>query len=909
MPIRKSKTKNIDPDLLPESITKPGPHEPLIKYFTEEEPPKELFDQWADFYEKKPLIAIRELISVVLFIASGIEIEISDNDIKKCRSEEIIKALHDKLEEFDADAHIPVDDFIKGTNEKAYKFWTELCNSLIVSKGLFSEEFDVFIKDWAFAFCEANDRTLRSASTIAICSILNFLAESIKDTNAGLEKFKKSNSKSKSNKSTVTQHQIEKFETELDNSRTLSRELFTSVLKPRLRDVVPKIREICIQTMGELSKLAPEDYSDMNFIKLLGNALTDESSKNRKQAIKQIESILTSSHDLDTYKPFFKSISPTLIKICYDTDNTLVVSVFELMSKMLKKEVFECDDEQIDSIFKITGDDADKVRNHAAKFFTNYLFKGTLLEDENLKGGKKNNKQAINEAQLNEFARLSDEFSDSELTNSIQAFSSKLDCFQNWDLISEIIISSNDKSERVHFAKILSISASFATDDDVESLTIAMVTHLQKQKSQGLLDIFKKNNNALTALSQILQYMDINVLSGAAQERQFKLLLEKLHELFISNNTKAFYTNIINGIHSWCKNATQTKGKKKQHSMAQLANSELESIAEDFTTLKDGDETKLDKFLAMATFHDYSENKELRDFLKEAIDSEDNDTESNHAVSTAIRCLEKFYMWDVKRLKDKSETEKAEYYIEFDSLQKLFITQLNSQNLEIKTAAFCALGTFLALSPFVANEIDVDSNCFETFIDTFHDLENNKLASFKSLIRPILSRVIPMKYAIHAFWYLQDNDIKPLVKDFMEDINENDYPIDGSEIGRLISIMIKKEANGSVETFAQPSRISKIKTVMKAIATKVTAKDAILSYINNNNGAEELIPAYSPIFENMSYSDAEFVKPSAEGRILKIINKIIKGKTLKPKDFVVIVKKPKESSESENDEAESEGTD
>lgn len=913
MPPRRNQKKKIDPDLLPESITKPGPHEPLIKYFTEDEPPEQLFEQWADFYEKKPQIAIRELISIVLFIGSGFEIEIRDQDIKKSLTKEVEEKFSEKLKEAQGDT--PIDEFFKGTKEKAYDFWTKLSNSLIVSKGLFLDEFDDFIKGWLFTFCESNDRSLRSSATVAVCSIINFLADSISTSIQELKKLKKGSSKSKSSKQSVVNHQIESFETELDNSRSLAIELFTSVIRPRSRDYDQKIRELCIKTMGEISRNAPEDFSDMNFIKVLGNALTDESPRTRKQAIKQMEAILSSNCDIDDFKPFFKSYSPILVKICNDTDNTLAISALNLMIKLHKNKLFFCNDEEVEPIFTITSDDQATVRNQAAKFLANFIFNGSLLESENLKKSKKSNKQDIDEAQLNKFADLAEDFSESELSNSVQAFSLILGCFQNWDLISEIILSSDDKSRRNLFVKILSISASFVKEDDISDLTIAMIEHLQKPRVKGLLELFKTNNTELMYLTQILQYMDIETISDDTYKEQFKLLLKKLQELFKSNNSKPVYMNIINGIYKWTKTAT----KKSKSSLVKLAKEKLESISKDFNNLKDADSTELDKFLAIATFHDFSQNSKLRDYLKEITDTEDNDDDSSdkasegtHISAIALKCLETLYIWDVKRLRNESEKDKTEYFAEFDSLQRIFIQHLHSPVLEIKTAAFCALGSLFSLAKFVVDEIDINTECFETFIDTYHELGKNRASSFKSLIRPILSRVIPMKYSVHAFWYLQDDNIKLYVRDFEKDINEEDYPIDGSEIGRLINILIKGEANGKMNAFLKPPLITKVKAFVRSIAKKITPRDAILSYINNNNGAEELIPVYAPIFENMSYSDAEFVKPSAEGKVLTIISKILAGKKLKPKDFVVAVKSSKKDDDDDDDddeEAESEGID
>ncbi|OHT12421.1 SCC3-like protein A [Tritrichomonas foetus] len=866
MPPRKNKSKAIDPELLPEVVTKVNPHEPLTKYF-DEEPPKELFDQWADFYEKRPREAITELISMILFIG-GVELEISEKQIKKSLFKEVREKYHEKLEELTTDTLI--EQYLKEKDTKAFSFWTDLCNSLIVSKGLFTDAFETF-KEWAFDFCEANDRTLRSTATIAMCAILEFVADSISKAGTELEKLNKSKKKS-----SVTKHQMETFQAEFDNSKTLAMQIYTTVMRPRLRDVDPRIRAACNKTIFVISQLVPDEFANPNIMKVLVNALTDESIKNRKEAIKQIEGILLSSDNdfIEEFKPFFKSISPVLVKICDDVDNGLVIAAFRLMTKMQQKKVFTCKD--VDSIFKITSDDAINVRSMAAKFFSNFIFNGIIKKQVGAK-----DVQALNEAQLNKFADLASEFSDAELTNSIQAFS-KLDCLQNWNLIAQLIISfaAEDIENAVIYAKILSISASFAPEDKIESLTTAMLSHLSKAKNHGLLEIFKNDDQTLSYITSVLGVIDITTLGGAAQEKQFKVLLESLHKIFMASKHQPVYMNIINGIHSWC------KGKGK---LTKLASNELTSIIKDFSTLTEGDVAKLEKFYAIATYHDFSKKTKIREFLKEAVDYDEDDD----YAALAIKTLALFFQWDVRRLKGEDEAKKGKYYEEFDSLQKIFIRKLHSDPLSVKTAAFCALGNLLSLSLFVAQYNEIETDCFQSFFEVFHDLED-KETSFRPFVRPLINHVAPMKYAVHVLWYLQDPELKPLVKSFLKEIDENEIPFDGSELGKLVK-------NHFHETTA-----TKLKMAMRTIANKVIPRDAISSWLDTGfDQQEELIAIYAPLLEKLSYQDAEFVKPSATGQVLQILEKITKGKKLKPSDFVV-VKKSKENEVDSDAEGESE---
>ena len=140
----------------------------------------------------------------------------------------------------------------------------------------------------------------------------------------------------------------------------------------------------------------------------------------------------------------------------------------------------------------------------------------------------------------------------------------------------------------------------------------------------------KESIDALIFLSQILQYIDITAISGTTQENQFKVLLQTLHHLFDSSKNKFVFLNIIKGISTWSKSKSKSK-------LIKLVSAELEEIANDFASLNVADDTKLEKFLSILEFYDFSQNEKLRNFLKETSDITSNKAKEVRCGSISLK--------------------------------------------------------------------------------------------------------------------------------------------------------------------------------------------------------------------------------------------------------------------------------
>jgi hypothetical protein len=557
-------------------------------------------------------------------------------------------------------------------------------------------------------------------------------------------------------------------------------------------------------------------------------------------------------------------LAKDLADLSQDVDNGIVVAAFDLMTKMTKRGLLK--GIPIEQGFRSCADESATVRAAAAKFFTVAVFEGRVR-----KSLRSKNTQEIQEAQLREFLALSTPFEPVEVELAIEALSKSLDCFTNWELISQMLLSDgHDNRETARLVQLLGLSASKAPSTSYSELTSAMMHHLSK-----LLTIFHTNPAALSYLLAVPSYFDLSVVGSASGERQAKALVQEFHKIFTDSTDPEIYMKALVSLNAW---------SRSDHSkLSKLADQEFKAIASEFKKYKKFDIVQFTKFEAVARWHDFSGQGPLRDFLKETSDSGDEGF-----ASAALRCLDIFIQWDVRRL----QSTEGHYDEEFAAFQNLIGGKLHEPSVAVKTAAFGAYSTLTALAGLVGCRELIDLGFVRNFFQTFHTLEQ-KADSFKQLIRPILTHSIEPKYAVHVLWYLQDALLRPKVQDFIKSF-QDDFPVEGYDLADLMRSL--------------PFTPSKLKTAMKSIAKCVRPRETIDAWLDEPD--DSLIPYFAAVLERLEPEDAELIQPRADGQTARILAKRSYGQKLTPKDFLVkppkVKKAAPEAEEEDSGEAEDE---
>ena len=846
---KKTRAEDIDPSLLPPEMTHVGPHKPIVEYFESEEKDK-IIEQWVDFYEKRPEQGARELIDVVLYIA-GAKYELTEQQIKKQEFEKVEEDITSILEERTDKSEIQL--FLEGKSQKPHDFWFDIGNGLIVCKGLYKDEFETF-KLWVTKFCDSQIRPLRQASTVAVLSLTEFLADSIMKSKEGIDKLKKSKEKT-----ALKDRQKSDFENEQKSAKELSMEFFTTVIKQRFNDVDNALRTVCINTTAKIIDICPDQFENGNFMKYIGTALTDENTKVKKEALKAAMGILENAgEDSTAVQAFFKRNISNIVCLCDDPDNGLVIPAFELLSNLADKDLMK-DVEKTEVVFKLTADDATNVRNAAAKFFAKIFFS---------KKAKKGEQQELYETQIRKFAELCGDLSEDAIKNSVEAHWKYVKALQEFELMVQILISADDPEENAVFAHILCSCAEVASAKKAKSVKEMTTSIVGKFK--GLYKKYEKVPNVVSSLIHASTFFDLDAIEKAAGARQMKDFLKTYHTLFEKSDDKSIYNLIIKSLSVW------RKDKDTPSKIGKEINNEVESIIKEYSA-PEKDKNKFEKLLALLEFVDVSGDKKLRKLLNETATAGDDELSA-----LALECLEKIFKWDVMRIRGDDD-ECRDYTDTFNEFFTMASGKLQFDETIVREAAFKFASTIISLAQLIKQD-RIDDADASIFFKQFHTLEN-KEELFDFLIRPLQCSAVDPKFSVHVLWYLQDSKLKPLARSFMT-ANSKMFPLrNGSELSELIR--------------TEKYSTSHLKQAMKILAKKIEPSYVIDAWLDEPN--DSLIPIYAPFLEALKSDDVYPMISRATGATKAILEKISKGKTLSQKDFVVKSEKKEKKSDSEEE--------
>jgi len=112
--------------------------------------------------------------------------------------------------------------------------------------------------------------------------------------------------------------------------------LIFSVFVNRNRDVVPVIRQDCIQELGKWIEAYPAQYLDNNYLKFLAWGLSDKDAKVRKEALEGLKRL----YEKDTFVVALESVTtrfrPRIISMLNDVDKDVRVVALDLAVKLLE---------------------------------------------------------------------------------------------------------------------------------------------------------------------------------------------------------------------------------------------------------------------------------------------------------------------------------------------------------------------------------------------------------------------------------------------------------------------------------------------------------------------------------------------------------------------------------------------
>lgn len=207
------------------------------------------------------------------------------------------------------------------------------------------------------------------ATTTGLCSVATTLA----DTNAKSlrqlegEKSKKGKASNQARISAI-QQKVDQGNEKREICENTIKDFFDTVFVHRYRDVDPKIRAECVESIGQWILILPSIFRDGQYLRYLGWMLSDTSAPTRHEVIRQLEKIMKNKDSHAVLHSFIERFRPRIVEMAAkDSEIGVRASAVQLLDMIREAGMLEPDD--IDVIGKLIFDTEPRVRKAVVGFF------------------------------------------------------------------------------------------------------------------------------------------------------------------------------------------------------------------------------------------------------------------------------------------------------------------------------------------------------------------------------------------------------------------------------------------------------------------------------------------------------------------------------------------------------------
>ncbi|KAF2138652.1 uncharacterized protein K452DRAFT_352830 [Aplosporella prunicola CBS 121167] len=334
---------------------------------------------------------LMDLVNFVLKCA-GCEFEVDVHDIEDPDS--CPNKLTDLQEEYQAQniTEYPLISKGKGTanfRHNLVTFFDCLIRTIAETEDLFeSAPLVENIETWVSTMSSAANRPFRHTATVislAITSALCSVGKNLADTNARFLRQSETEAKKKqANKSRVAEleKKVKKAGQRQEKLDNMIKDWFDMVFVHRYRDVDPRIRADCVQSLVDWIITYPDVFLDGNHLRYLGWVLSDPAAPTRLEVVKQLQKLYKDHDKLGGLKTFTERFRSRIVEMAtQDAEASVRAASVELLDICRDAGLLEPDD--IDSVGRLIFDAEPRVRKAVVPFFAetvNEVYMGRIEE-------------------------------------------------------------------------------------------------------------------------------------------------------------------------------------------------------------------------------------------------------------------------------------------------------------------------------------------------------------------------------------------------------------------------------------------------------------------------------------------------------------------------------------------------
>ncbi|KAG8137415.1 hypothetical protein E2320_004654 [Naja naja] len=554
-------------------------------------------DDWIEAYKKDRDVALLDLINFFIQ-CSGCQGMVTAEMFQSLQNCEV---MHKMTEKFDEETGLqykrfmaypwiltvtwPVDmgnedyPLIKpGSYWK--KFRTNFCEftAVLVQQCQCSILYDSYLMDTIISLltglADSMVRAFRHTSTLAALKLLTALVnlnlnlEVSKDNLERLYEVEKKRIMGKKINSRLDQLERKKREYEQKSLEVenMMNAIFKGTFLPRYRDIIPEIRAICIEEMGNWMRIYPDTFLNDSYLKYLGWMLYDKHPEVRLKCLQALQGIYSQKEVVCKMDLFTSRFKDRIVSMALDRDHEVTVQAMKLLMVMSQN----CDDalssEDCENLYQFVY----SAHRPLAVAAGELLYKRLIIQEiETESFTKTNGKQELITSQLKTLIVF---FLESELHNHITYLVDSLwdwamSLLKDWECMTALLLEDAREYERAlsdvqesalieiilatvrqavegpptgrgGIRKILSTKEKKIQMEDCAKITEHFIVVLPR-----LLAKYSLETEKVTNLLQISQYFDLERYSTGSFNKNVDALLREVKAIvLIHSNTNILET-------------------------------------------------------------------------------------------------------------------------------------------------------------------------------------------------------------------------------------------------------------------------------------------------------------------------------------------------------------------------------
>ncbi|XP_056426122.1 cohesin subunit SA-3 [Hyla sarda] len=517
-----------------------------------------LVDEWLDSYKTDREAALLGLINFIIQ-ACGCKGVVTREMMETMQNADIIRKMTEDFNEDSAD--YPLSLSSRPWKKFRVNFGEFL--GMLVSCCQYNIIYDGVLMDILISFLtglsDSQVRAFRHTSTFAAMKMMTALVKAARDLkhhfDTSQRQFNVERSKSPEKRSAerleTLVEKMREMHSNLEDIANMMNCLFKGVFVHRFRDTHSDVRALCIEELATWITTYPQSFLNDSYLKYLGWMLHDKQGHVRLQCLRCLHKLYSVSEWVGKLELFTSRFKSRMVSMTHDKEHQVSAEAVQLIGLIYRNMENILSTEECDSINPLV-----YVANRAVAAAAGAFVYHRLLEasDDEESGSEHSGRRSSN---TSFFHLLIDFFISSELhehaaylvdslwdiasiplkdwecqTDLLLMKKTCLDDQEESALIKILVSSIRQAAEgtspagRVPAKKILSMKDKKIQAEDKLRLSRHMIVTLPH-----LLAKFSADEDKMTVLLKVVQYLELEIYSTERQEKNLDLLLIQVHDI------------------------------------------------------------------------------------------------------------------------------------------------------------------------------------------------------------------------------------------------------------------------------------------------------------------------------------------------------------------------------------------